>query len=146
MSDDRTPNATTYDRRPRRFVAGCYFPDTDLCVTNGGRRGTGIPGGVEWIDSPADLPWYRGARPLADEVEAVLANGWLSARDILARLPDRPSDDAFVSVLRDLTNAGRIQRVTSDDRVTVVYRRSAPPRWSEEAEQEARAALAETGR
>ena len=29
---------------------GCYFPSSDLCVTEGGGRGTGEPKDVEWLD------------------------------------------------------------------------------------------------
>lgn len=55
-----TDNAVNkaYDKNPRRFHGGCYFPSTDLCVFQNGRRGTGIPENVQWIDSPEDLPWY----------------------------------------------------------------------------------------
>lgn len=30
---------------------GCYFPRTDLCVTDMGNRGTGRPTNVEWLDN-----------------------------------------------------------------------------------------------
>lgn len=33
---------------------GCYFPQTDLCVGEMGRLGTGRPDNVEWLDPVAD--------------------------------------------------------------------------------------------
>lgn len=61
-----------YDKNPRRFrlnvsptgtppkyVWGCYFPESDLCVTQDGSRGTGLPPKVEWLDDPSTLPWCK---------------------------------------------------------------------------------------
>jgi len=62
----------TYDDKPLRFRTmitraesdprhgqwsyGCYFPATDLVVGD-----MGMPqSGVEWIDDPAGIPWYKG--------------------------------------------------------------------------------------
>ncbi len=33
---------------------GCYFPQTDLNIGEGGARGTGRPRDVEWLDRPAE--------------------------------------------------------------------------------------------
>lgn len=33
---------------------GCYFPQTDLCISEMARPGTGIPQGVEWLDEPRE--------------------------------------------------------------------------------------------
>jgi hypothetical protein len=59
--DDDCPRSPkpTGPNEPRRFRGrskdgtiwyGCYFPGTDLMVTQTGKRGTGEPHGVEWID------------------------------------------------------------------------------------------------
>lgn len=44
-TDDKHPNG-----REIEYCHGCYFPLTDLCVTDMGRRGTGKPDGVEWLN------------------------------------------------------------------------------------------------
>ncbi len=44
-----------------RWLHGCYFPLTDLCITEMSRPGTGVPKGVEWIDSPSELMIKMGA-------------------------------------------------------------------------------------
>jgi hypothetical protein len=37
------------------WLYGCYFPGTDLNVSDMGVRGTGVPSGVEWLDAPSEL-------------------------------------------------------------------------------------------
>jgi len=43
---EKHPNGST---APFRY--GCYFPATDLVISDMGGRGTGMPGSVEWIDT-----------------------------------------------------------------------------------------------
>jgi hypothetical protein len=38
-----------------QYFYGCYFPQTDLCITEMARPGTGVPKDVEWLDEPSDL-------------------------------------------------------------------------------------------
>jgi hypothetical protein len=71
---DKPAEPVTYGTVPRRFripvekhptsetakwFYGCYFPQTDLIVGEGGVRGTGIPTpesnpGLEWLDEPSN--------------------------------------------------------------------------------------------
>ena len=37
------------------FEHGCYFPKTDLVVSDMGQRGTGEPKDVEWLDINTNL-------------------------------------------------------------------------------------------
>jgi hypothetical protein len=37
-----------------RYFHGCYFPLTDLCITEMARPGTGEPSGVEWLDEKVE--------------------------------------------------------------------------------------------
>lgn len=52
-ADGRHPSG-----REREFQYGCYFPGTDLVVTDMGGRGTGKPQwpGIEWLDSEFSAP------------------------------------------------------------------------------------------
>jgi hypothetical protein len=50
------PLGTHPTRKDRDFIFGCYFPDTDLVVTEMGSRGTGKPTHKDlvWIDNKED--------------------------------------------------------------------------------------------
>lgn len=72
--EDAEPKKVVYGTVPRRFrvpvekhpvcekakfVYGCYFPQTDLLVGEGGARRTGLPTetntpGLEWLDQPKE--------------------------------------------------------------------------------------------
>ncbi len=75
-----------YDLRPRRFRwptrngkndtgretpfnYGCYFPATDLCITDMGRRGTGEPSwpGLQWLDEATELRAPHGGHLMTME-------------------------------------------------------------------------------
>lgn len=44
-------------REAATYFYGCYFPQVDFSVGEGGVRGTGMPkgGDVEWLDPPAEI-------------------------------------------------------------------------------------------
>lgn len=52
-----------------RYLHGCYFPLTDLCVGEMCSPGTGVPKGVEWYDDLKDLSWAPADYKMVEETQ-----------------------------------------------------------------------------
>lgn len=72
-----------------RWRYGCYWPMTDLVVTDMGERGTGAPGmsGIEWLDDPPRGRPPAVLRRTPPAMDEMLGRPGMSDSDGLTRPP-----------------------------------------------------------